>query len=255
MAGWFDRMLTRRLGRRMTTLAARADHLPPARVAAAAAAARALRAAGARLVDRAEQRLALPVMGEGAVRRPLGCDWAWRPAAWRLPLSPPGLAGAASGAELDDGASVFHDCPHGAFAVRQARNRAAGDVAPFRLEAEVLRFAGSFLSVVVDLPSAAAAGLTRQHIMRAAAVIEMERKLDIFARLNIVHGPNTARLVQALPAPDHNGDAVVEFDLAYSEINERRVEWIWLDLIFDAPALNRVALRDLTLLRRPRNEI
>jgi hypothetical protein len=47
----------------------------------------------------------------------------------------------------------------------------------------------------------------------------------------------------------------VEFDLAYSNLNEKRVESAWIDLIFESPQMNRVALRDLTLSRRRRAQL
>ena len=57
----------------------------------------------------------------------------------------------------------------------------------------------------------------------------MEKPLEIFARLNIKHGPNTEPIVRELPL--HKADIVVEFDLAYSNLNEERVEKAWIDLI------------------------
>jgi hypothetical protein len=47
----------------------------------------------------------------------------------------------------------------------------------------------------------------------------------------------------------------VEFDLAYTDLNEKRIERMWLDLIFEGPELNQILLRDVTLARRPRAEI
>ena len=48
---------------------------------------------------------------------------------------------------------------------------------------------------------------------------------------------------------------MVEFDLAYTKLNEKRVEKLWLDLIFEGPEMNQVTLRDLTFSRRPRAEL
>ena len=45
---------------------------------------------------------------------------------------------------------------------------------------------------------------------------------------------------------------MVEFDLAYSKLNEKRVEKAWIDLIFEGPEMNQVVIRDLTFSRRPR---
>ena len=45
---------------------------------------------------------------------------------------------------------------------------------------------------------------------------------------------------------------MVEFDLAYSQLNEKRIERAWIDLIFENPQMSQVILRDLTFGRRPR---
>ncbi len=74
--------------------------------------------------------------------------------------------------------------------------------------------------------------------------------MEIFARLNIKHGPNTEQIVRELPLNEEQ--VKVEFDLAYSRLNEKRIEKIWLDLIFEAPEMNQVILRDLTFSRRRR---
>ena len=44
----------------------------------------------------------------------------------------------------------------------------------------------------------------------------------------------------------------MEFDLAYTKINENRINSAWLDLIFEAPEMNQVVLRDLTFARHRR---
>jgi hypothetical protein len=73
----------------------------------------------------------------------------------------------------------------------------------------------------------------------------------MFARLNIRHGPNTEQVVRELAT----GDPVAEFDLACTNVNERRIEALWLDLIIDRPAMNRIVFTDVTFARYPRAEI
>ena len=51
------------------------------------------------------------------------------------------------------------------------------------------------------------------------------------------------------------GETAVDFDLAYADIVENRIETMWLDLIFDDPAMNQVRMRDLTFCRYPRAEV
>ncbi|MFN6978330.1 MAG: DUF6478 family protein, partial [Gemmobacter sp.] len=66
-------------------------------------------------------------------------------------------------------------------------------------------------------------------------------------------GPNVEQVVQELPRDQQ--EAAVEFDLAYTRINEKRLEKAWIDLIFEGPEMNQIILRDITLVRRPRAEL
>ena len=204
------------------------------------------------LIHVAESRLALPIIGSTAFRRPHGSDWGWRPELWRGPLPVPGLASVQSKSMLGNEVTLFHDCDRSELTLRQLRNRREQDLAPFGLRMDVFRFDGSFLSLVVDLPPEAVAGLKRRHLIRMNTIVEMEKPLEIFARLNNRHGPNPEQIVRELPL--HEEEIMVEFDLAYSSMNEKRVEKAWVDLIFEGPEMNQVILRDLTFSRRPRAE-
>ena len=149
--------------------------------------------------------------------------------------------------------TLFHDCQQSELTLRQIRNLREADLAPFGLSMDVFNFDGSFLSLVLALPDAAVQGLQRRHLIRVDTILELEKPLEIFVRLNIMHGPNTEQLVRELPL--HEENIAVEFDLAYSNINEKRVERAWIDLIFDNPQMSQVTLRDLTLCRHPRAEL
>ena len=148
---------------------------------------------------------------------------------------------------LGEEVTLFHDCPLSELSVRQVRNTREGDLAPYGLRMDVFHFGGTFLSLVIDMPPELAKGLTKSHLVRMDAIIETENPIDIFARLNIRHGPNTEQLVRELPTQDKS--VMVEFDLAYGKINENRIEKIWLDLILDEPAMNQIVLKDLTFAR------
>jgi Family of unknown function (DUF6478) len=117
----------------------------------------------------------------------------------------------------------------------------------------VFRFDGSFLSIVIDLPEDAVRGLKLRHLIRLDVIVEMEKPLEIFARLNIKHGPNVEQIVRELPLNEQ--EVMVEFDLAYTKINEKRIERIWVDLIFEGPEMNQLILHDVTFSRRPRAEL
>ena len=122
-----------------------------------------------------------------------------------------------------------------------------------RLVLDVLGFEGSFLSLVLDLPPAATAGLNLSHIVQADLTLEIERKVEIFARLNVKHGPNVEQVVRELDLRETVTS--VEFDLAYTDIVEPQIERAWLDIIVDAPAMNRVAFRDMVISRRLRAQV
>ncbi len=215
--------------------------------------ARALRGKLDQVLHVADGRLALPMVGADTIDRPLHTDWAWRPELWRGPVDPPGIAAAPNKARLGSELRLFHDCPLSELTLRQQRNTRREDLAPYGLRMDVFRFEGSFLSLVISLPEAAAAGMKRRHLVGLNMAVEMEQPLEIFARLNLRHGPNTEQLVREVQFSD--GRASLDFDLAYSNLNEKRMERAWLDLIFEGPQMNMITLRDLTMNRRPRAEL
>ncbi|SHJ46035.1 hypothetical protein SAMN05444000_10921 [Shimia gijangensis] len=204
------------------------------------------------LISISEGRLALPLVGSTAFFRPHGTDWYWRPALWREPLAQVGMSSAPNREMLGEEVTLFHDCRVSELTLRQLRNTREADLAPYGLRMDVFRFDGSFLSLVIDLPFEAVDGLKRNHLIRLDSIVELEKPLEIFARLNIKHGPNTEQIVRELPLNEE--EIMVEFDLAYSKLNEKRVEKAWIDLIFEGPEMNQVTLRDVTFSRRPRAE-
>lgn len=201
----------------------------------------------------ADSRLTLPLIGSDTFPKPLHTDWAWRPQLWRGPIYPAGKAAAPTKTRFGDEVTLFHDCTVSELTVRQIRNTRESDLAPFGLKMDVFNFDGSFLSLAIDLPNDAVRGLKRKHLIRMQYVAESESPLEIFARLNVRHGPNTEQMVRELPLG--GDDVMVEFDLAYSKLNEKRVEAAWVDLIFEGPQMNQVILRDITFTRRPRAEL
>jgi len=202
------------------------------------------------LIHIADSRLMLPIVGADAIQSPRGSDWVWRPEVWRGPVVPVGMSSVASTTKMGAQVTVFHDCKISELTLRQLRNRRKQDLAPFGLQLDVFRFDGSYLSLAIDLPSASVKGIKKNHLLRMDTIIEMEKPLEIFARLNIKHGPNTEQLVRELPL--HESEVMVEFDLSYTNLNEKRAERIWIDLIFEGPQMNQIIMRDITFSRRPR---
>jgi hypothetical protein len=201
----------------------------------------------------ADSRLALPRIGSTKFPQPSGTDWAWRPKPWRAPVMPAGIAPALSKMELTNELVIFHDCKQSEVSLRQARNTRDVDLSPFGIALDVFHFDGSYLSLVIEIPQASCEGLKKRHLIRLAAVIEREKPTTIYARLNVKNGPNTEQVLLTLP--DATPETMVEFDLAYSGLNERRAERMWIDLMIESPAMNKIDIRDLTLCRYPRADI
>lgn len=251
--GLLDRLNQRRALRRWRAAARNAPTANLSDLRKQRAEAGALRVHIDRVISVSESRLALPAVGSTSFPKPHDADWSWRPNLWRYPLPNPGMASVRNKSMLGDEVTLFHDCDRSELTLRQIRNRRERDLAPFGVRMDVFRFDGSFLSLAIDLPSAAVEGLQRRHLIGVNTIVETEMPLEIFARLNVRHGPNTEQIVRELPL--HEEDVMVEFDLAYSKMNEKRVEKAWLDLIFEGPQMNQVILRDVTFNRRPRAEI
>ena len=118
--------------------------------------------------------------------------------------------------------SLHYDCDFSELSLRQLRNTREVNLAPDGLRVGVFNFEGSFLSLVIDFPEASVSGLKRKHLIRLKPIMELEKPLEIFARLNIKHSPKTEQVVRELPLNDTV--PIVEFDLAYTKLNEKRVD-------------------------------
>ncbi|MCR8549057.1 DUF6478 family protein [Salipiger sp. P9] len=251
--GWMDRVFSAAMLRRWSVAARDAETADLRLLRRQRAAARRLKQRIDKLIFIADGRLALPVVGNQSFPHPPDADWTWRPEPWCGPLPVAGLASVPSKSMLGSDITLFHDCAQSEITLRQIRNTREADLAAYGLRLDVLKFDGSYLSLAVDLPPEAGEGLKRKHLIRVDSIVEMEKPIEIFARLNIKYGPNTEQIVRELPL--HEDEIRVEFDLAYTKLNEKRIERIWLDLIFEGPEMNEVILRDLTFSRRPRAEL
>lgn len=174
---------------------------------------------------------------------PPGTGWAWRP-----DLSVPGDTlwpgrAVASGAEVTPELKVFHE---------GAGEDGIVAPAPAGFALWGLAAAGGFVSVVVDLPQAGLARLTRRHLVALTGRARLSAPRLLTARINVRHGPNTAR--QTRPARIEDGLLTAEFDLAYTELSHVPVAAAWVDLILGEPEGAALILTDLALSHRPRAE-
>lgn len=251
--GIMDRLLFNGSLRRWAEQVASATDMPLDLLRISRGRARQLRGHLDKLIYEADSRLTLPLIGSNAFRKAPGTDWIWRPEAWRGPLSRIGMSSVETKSTFGKEITVFHDCKVSELTLRQLRNSHDDDLAPFGVRMDVFGFDGSFLSLVLDLPHDGTDGLTKGHLVRMDCIVDMEKPLEIFARLNIKHGPNTEQIVRELPL--HEREVMVEFDLAYTKMNEKRIERMWVDLIFEGPEMNQIVLRDVTFSRSPRADL
>jgi hypothetical protein len=180
------------------------------------------------------------------LQAPLHADWVWRAPAWAAPLSAAALR---DGAEIAPGSKLFHDDPGARVALA---GPLSADAQPAALVLDIAAFAGSFLSLAVDLPPAALSGLRRRHIVQADTRIDAPGAEGAFVRLNLRHGPNTDRITQAILT----GTAqIAEFELFHTDFDEARVTAAWIDLIVARPVAGRIVIADLIVARRPRAEV
>ena len=247
--GWHQRRTEERWAR----LADTAPELESYELRALRAEARGMRRQLDRVMQAADARLSVPSLTSGLPQMPLGTDWSWRPDLWRGALPESGAVAAGDRTPLGEGLALYHDCPLGEVVVRQVRNEKAEDRAPYGLAVDVFGFKGSFLSLAMTLPDSALQGLKARHLVRAEMVIDSDGPVRAYARLNIKHGPNLAQPVSALPSEGR--EKMAEFDLGYADLNDKRIERAWLDLILNEAAMTRIVIRDLVVSRRPRAEL
>lgn len=231
----------------------------------------------------APARRPAPALLPGALPRPLHCEWVWRPAPWQTPLQPAEAAAVDSGTPLAPGVSLHHDRPGTGYAQRpghgpghgagqgpergagpgadpgagQAAGHGAGPDAGWGTAPQVLRLTAGpgegFVSLAIDLPAEAAEGLAPRHLIGLRLALAAPTGGGLQLRLNLRHGPNLAQMVQEV-APDARrpDGALLEFDLAYGDINLRRVSQIWCDILFFGPDFTTAELTEATFSRRPR---
>ncbi|AGT07663.1 DUF6478 family protein [Paracoccus aminophilus] len=253
---WFDRILRERANRRWAELADDKQGLASSRKRMLREEALVLRRKLDQFLQRTDRRAEISGEALDAINLPIGTDWRWRPGFMTAPIVPEGVVSPENGARLGQEAAVWHDCAERALILEQMRNHRATDLAPFGMRMEIFAFAGSFLSVSIDLPQDALQGLTRNYVLRLETGLAIEREMSVFARLNIANGPNTDQILVKLDdlTPDAQGHHITEFDLAATEIDERRLQKIWIDLIFERPTMNALEVRELFVSRHLRAE-
>ncbi|RED14066.1 DUF6478 family protein [Pontivivens insulae] len=203
-----------------------------------------------RLVRNVEQAAARRIDASGqdgvGLQAPADASFSFRPAVLSFPQTPTGHVFPMTGTELSAGVALHHDISPAEIIVRQDR----GTDGQYPLIIEVWRGTGSFVSLSLALPEAEAHSVTRDDLIRLSYQLEMEQSCEVFARLNLAHGPNTEQVVRAVELrPGHDW---LEFDVHFTQFDPTRTREIWIDLIFNTLPLNRIVVHDLIISRRAR---
>lgn len=199
----------------------------------------------------ADARFAGELSKARAPSAPDGSDWKLRPELWTQKSPRPGWAPVKNNDWLGHEIQVFHDCPREQIIVRQHPGISQDEMAPYEVDLEIFDFSGSFLSMVYNFPAEAVKQLSRRHIIRVEIEGTTDTSLSAYVQLNVKHGPNVEQMVVdfdlAKPEP-------MDFDLAYTSINDKRVEAVWTAIILNRPGMSAISFKDFVCSRRLRAE-
>lgn len=195
----------------------------------------------ARIAEPAETATALSKL-------PKTTQWSMRPAAWEGILSPSAVAPVKAGTPFGDKVTVYHDCPLSQISLRQE-----GEGMPVALSLDILDFEGSYLSFAIGMDAKVAKAMNGNHLVRFDVDIETEHPVTATTRLNLRVGPNVEQINRDVDFS--RAQKFQEFDLNYIDLDGQKISDAWIDLIFKAPAMNRITIRDAIVSRRPRANI
>ena len=183
----------------------------------------------------------------------LASDWIWRPTFWQTPVTHPALSGAGNGVALNGEIKMFHNADRAQITSRQIVQTGQKTLPAFGLSLDVYDFSSGYISLAIRLPAPAAKNLQKHHLLCLGYALKIRKPLTIYARLNVENGPNTAEVI--VKFPDNCENSTVKFDLSSVKFAERRIKNIWVDLIFEAPAMNKITLEDIIFSRHPRAKL
>lgn len=170
---------------------------------------------------------------------------------WQLETDTPEMPELADRDRVGDGAYLFHDSPSAKIGASQIPQ---DEGAPFALRLDLAGYEGSFLSLALDLPAQFSAEIQPTDVVRIAVDRSSVTPVTLYLRLNLQSGPNTEQILRSLPG--EAGPGWIEFDLAYvPELADRSFDKLWVDVMFDSGADNRITLHDLTVAHRRRTEM
>lgn len=111
-------------------------------------------------------------------------------------------------------------------------------------------FVGDYFSLAFELPRSGVLALGRQDLLRLNLRSHASEPIKAYARLNLCHGPNTEQIVRMIDVGA--GESFTEFDIFYTDFEQKRATSAWIDLIINEPAYKVITLEEVVILRRAR---
>ena len=149
-----------------------------------------------------------------------------------------------TGTALGPHVTLHHGGDGAQFSIQQTDDYGTGLVFDFG------EFAGDFFSLAFELPLDGVLALGRQDLLRFVLRTKANEPFEAYARLNLCHGPNTEQVVRMIDIGA--GESFAEFDIFYTNFEQKRATSAWIDLIINDPAHKRITLEEAIILRRAR---
>lgn len=149
-----------------------------------------------------------------------------------------------TGTSLGPYVTLHHESDGAEFSIQRPEDYGTGLVFEFS------GFAGDYFSLAFELPFEGVTALGRQDLLRLNLRTRADEPLKAYARLNLCHGPNTEQVVRMIDVGE--GESIAEFDIFYTEFEQKRAASAWIDLIINDPAHKSIALEEVVILRRAR---
>ena len=149
-----------------------------------------------------------------------------------------------TGTSLGPHVTLHHEGDGATFSIQQPDDYGGGLVFEFS------EFSGDYFSLAFELPTDGVMALGRQDLLRLNLRTHANEPLKAYARLNLCHGPNTEQIVRMIDVGQ--GESFAEFDIFYTEFEQKRAASAWIDLIINDPTHKTIALEEVVILRRVR---
>lgn len=143
----------------------------------------------------------------------------------------------ASGSQICDGLTLYHDASDGLFAWQQTASQA------FKLT--VYQFHGSYLSLAIGIADGVISDMRRQGYLRVTKDVSASRPIAAFLRLNVLTDGRHQQMHQTLIVD--RGQRSTSFDLDGLPGEFGPIDNAWLDLIFADPQMVEITLAALAI--------